>query len=426
MASETRDSEGAIGSVDRRSFLAAGAGTVVAVAGCIGYGGGDGGDDGGVTNGDEHPDKVVIGSNHPLTGPTAYTGTRMDEAIQLAAMLKNEAGGIESMDGAEVRVISEDNQGEQELGSEAAQSLVNDGADVLTGCFSSPTTDDATRVAESEGVPFVISAAADADILQETPLEYVYRPQPSSLRMAENHAEYLPAVAGDHGIDVETAGIFYLDDSYGQSLRDGLREALPGADIDIVEETAINFGQTAETHVTQFRDADPDAIIATTFEDQTVELVRAMQEQDYMPPVFGGVANAAFTNPPALEDMGEIVNGSMTTGYSIDVTSEEAQQIQQRYQEEYDEPLDPASPGMAYGAAQVMIEVFEEAGTNDSEVLNETLQEIEVTDHIMAMPPISFDEDGENENGMAILHQVQDLKPHVVYPPEFAEREPQL
>lgn len=429
MTPETHGSGSSVESIDRRRFLAAaGAGTVVSVAGCIGYGSDDDGDDGddgtATSGGEQHPDEVVIGSNHPLTGPTAYTGTRMDEAIQLAAMLKNEEGGIESMGGAEVRVISEDNQGQQELGSEAAQTLVDDGADILTGCFSSPTTDDATRVAESEGVPFVISAAADADILQETSLEYVYRPQPSSLRMAENHADYLPTVASDHGVDVETVAIFYLDNSYGQSLRDGLREALPAAGIDIVEEAAINFGQTAETQATQFRDADPDAIAATTFEDQTVELVRAMQDQDYMPPILSGVANAAFTNRPALQDMGEIVNGAVTTGYSMNVTSEEAQQIAERYEQEFEEPLDPASPGMAFGAAQVMIEAFEEAGTTDSEALNETLKEIEVTDHIMAMPPITFDEDGENENAMAILHQVQDLSPHVVYPPEFAETDP--
>lgn len=389
---------------------------MLGAAGCIGYGSGGGDDD--------NPDEVVIGSNHPLSGPTAYTGTRMDEAMKLAATMKNEEGGIESMDGAQVTVISEDNQGEQELGSEAAQSLVDDGADVLTGCFSSPVTEDATRIAESEEVPFVISAAADADILRETPLEYVYRPQPSSLRMAENHAQYLVEVAGDNELDVETAGLFYLDNSYGQSIRDGLREALPAEGIEIVEETPISFGQTAETQVTQFRNADPDAIIATSFEGQTVELVRAMQDQNYMPPVFGGVANAAFTNPPALEEMGDIVNGSITTGYSLDVTSDEVQNIQDRYEEEYGEPLDPASPGMAFGAAQVIIEAFEQAGSADSETLKETLDEIEVSDHVMAMPPITFDENGENENAMAVLHQVQELAPHVVYPEEFAERDP--
>jgi len=389
---------------------------MLGAAGCIGYGDGGGEDD--------NPDEVVIGSNHPLTGPTAYNGTRMDEAVKLAATLKNENGGIESMGGAEVRVVSEDNQGEQELGSEAAQSLVDEGADVLTGCFSSPVTEDATRVAESEEVPFVISAAADADILQETPLEYVYRPQPSSLRMAENHAQYLVEVAGNNGIGVETAALFYLDNSYGQSIRDGLREALPAQGIEIVEEAPISFGQTAETQVTQFRDADPDAVVATSFEDQTVELVRAMQDQNYEPPVFGGVANAAFTNPPALEEMGQIANGAITTGYSLDVTREDVRDIQDRFQEEYGEPLDPASPGMAFGAAQVIIETFEQAGSADSETLKETLDEIEVSDHVMAMPPITFDENGENENAMAVLHQVHDLAPQVVYPEEFAESDP--
>lgn len=416
-----------INSTNRRTFLRITGGIAgVGLAGCAGNGDDGTTESGDVVTGSNHPEEVVIGSNYPLTGPTSYVGKRMDEAVRLAAMLKNEAGGIESMGGAEVSVISGDNKGEQELGSEVAQELIDDGAHVTTGCFSSPVTDDATRIAESEGVPFVIVGAADADILRETPLEYVFRPQPTSLRMAKNHADYLPTVAGNHDIDVETAALFYLDNSYGHSIRDGLQKALPDAGIDIVEETPINFGQTAETHVTQFREADPDAIIATAFEDQTVELARSMEEQEYEPPLFTGVANPAFSNPPALEEMGETADGALTTGYSINVVSEEAKEIQQRYQEEFDVPFDPANPGMAFGATQVIIEAFEEAGTPDSEELTATLRNIEVTDHILAMPPVTFDENGENENAMAVLHQAMDQATYVVYPEEYAERDPQL
>lgn len=405
-------------SMDRREFLHyTGLAAVLGTAGCVSTGGNGGSSD---------PDEVVIGSNHPLSGPTAYTGSRMDDAVRLAAMLKNESGGIESMGGADVAVVTEDNKGKQELGSEAARALVDDGADVLTGCFSSPVTDDATRVAESEGVPFVISSAADADILQETSLEYVYRPQPSSDRMSENHAAYLLDIAGDHGIDVETAALFYLDNSYGQSIRDGLREALPRAGIDIVEEAAIAFGATPETQVTKFREADPDTVIATTFESQTVDLVQAMDDQGYRPPLLSGVANAAFTNLAALEEMGDTAEGALATGYSIDVISEEAQAVQQRYEAEFDEPLDPANPGMAFGATQVIIEALERAGTTDRETVNETLEEAEFADHILAMPPVQFDESGENENAMAVLHQVQGRSSSVVYPEAYAETAPHL
>jgi branched-chain amino acid transport system substrate-binding protein len=408
------------GKTARRSFLRyTGAAAGLGLAGCIGYGDSD----------DSDPGTPVIGSNHPLTGPIAYTGERMHQAVELAADIKNEQGGIESMDGAEVEVVKGDNQGQQELGSEVAQQLVDEGASVTTGCFSSPVTEDATRVAESEQTPFVISAAVDARILQETPLEYVYRPQPSSDRMAANHVNMLTDVLaennGEHDIELETAGLFYLDNSYGQSIRNGLRDSLSENGIEVVEEAAINFGQTAETQVTQFRDADPDTIIATTFESQTVELINAMQNQDYWPPLLSGVANAAFANPEAMQDIGDIVNGEWTTGYSVDRSSEHGREIAQRYEEEYGTVMDN-NVGMAYGAAEVIIEAFEQAGTADTEELNETLKDIEVSEHILAMPAISFRDDGENENATANLKQIQDFEPRIVRPDEYSQTEPQF
>lgn len=418
MGRQTGNDSGRLTASTRRRFLTTAGGAVtVGLAGCIGYGSDD--DD------DATAGEVVIGSNHPLTGPIADTGGRMDQAIELAAMRKNEAGGIESMDGADVRVISADNEGQQELGSEAADELVEAGADVLTGCFSSPVTDDATRVAEREQIPFVISAAVDASILQETPLEYVYRPQPSSQRMADDHVEMMVEVTDEHGIDVETAGIFYLDNTYGQSIRNGLQNALPDHGIDIVEEAAIMFGQTPETQVTEFRASDPDALLATTFRNQTEDLVREMEQQEYEPPLFGGVANEALVNPDAIAEMGEFADGALSTGYNLDPFSEHTQDVLDRYQEEFGDPFDN-NVGMAYAAAEVIIAAVEEAGTTDSEELNETLQTIEVTDHILAMPPISFRDDGENENAAAALQQIQDGEAQIVRPAEFAVADPQF
>lgn len=408
--------------LDRRRFVqTTGAMAAIGMAGCLGTGDDDDDDDNDDDT-DSTADELVIGSNHPLTGPIAFTGTRMDQAVELAATIKNEAGGIESLDGAEVTVISGDNQGQQELGSEVAQELVDDGADVLTGCFSSPVTDDATRVAESEGIPFVISSAVDASILQESPLEYVYRPQPSSDRMAADHAEMLTDILAEHDRSIDTAGLFYLDNSYGQSIRDGLREALPDNGVEVVEEAPISFGQTAETHVTQFRDSDPDIIIATTFEDQTAELHRAMAEQDYEPPLMGGVANAAYANPTELADIGESTNGTLSTGYAVDRTDEDSVDILERFQEDYGEPMDE-NVGMAFAATQVIIAAVEAAGSTDPDAINEALMDIEVSDHIMAMPPITFGEDGENEAALAPLQQVQDLEPHIVRPDKFAQRD---
>lgn len=230
---------------NRRRFLKATGASVAALtlAGCAsddaGNGGGSGGDSGGDSGGsggetgtatgtpEQSVDEVVIGSNHPLSGSLAATGVGMSNAIKLAAMRKNEEGGIESLDGAEVTVIEGDNQGAQELGGQVSEELLSEGADVLTGCYSSPVTTAATQVAERQGVPFVISIAAADNILQGRDFNYVYRPQPPARRLASDYADLVPSVIRDGGGTIDTAGLFYINNSYGQAIRTASASSSP-------------------------------------------------------------------------------------------------------------------------------------------------------------------------------------------------------
>ncbi|MEF8786061.1 MAG: ABC transporter substrate-binding protein [Haloarculaceae archaeon] len=405
--------------VSRRSFIkySGAVGVAGALAGC-------GLQDGTSTNGDS-VDEVVIGSNHPLSGSLSNTGERMDQAVKLAAMMKNEDGGIESLDGAEVSVVSGDNEGAQELGGEVAQELIDEGADVLTGCYSSPVTSAATRTAESERIPFVISVSVANSILQDTDLNYAYRPQPSARQMGVDSANLLPQVVRDGGQEIETAGLFYIDISFGQSIRDTLQEELPNNGVEVVAEESIGFGETADTQVTSFRNADPDAIIATTYRAGTIELLSAMDNQNYRPPILAGCSNAAMNDVSALEEMGQTAEGGFATNFALDPTSSRAGDVRSRFEEEYDSGFD-ANVAMTYASTEVILAAIEEAGSADPEDINDTLKEITVEDHVAAMPPITFRDDGENENALAPLFQVQDLQDRVVAPEEFAETEPQF
>jgi branched-chain amino acid transport system substrate-binding protein len=428
---------------NRRRFLKATGASVAALtlAGCASDdagSGGDGGDGGsgdggsgggqGTTTGSTGPsvDEVVIGSNHPLSGSLAATGVGMSNAIKLAAMRKNEEGGIESLDGAEVTVIEGDNQGAQELGGQVSEELLSEGADVLTGCYSSPVTTAATQVAERQGVPFVISIAAADNILQGRDFNYVYRPQPPARRMASDYAELVPPVIRDNGGTVDTAGLFYINNSYGQAIRDSLREFLPQQDVEIVEETAIEFGASdANTQVSRLRSADPDTIIATTYVAGGVLLSQALQDQSYRPPYLTACASATFTDDDAIADIGDFANGVMDNNYALNPTVEKTAAVREQFTANYDQEFS-ASVGMAYTAAEVIIEAIEEAGSADSEDINNALKELQYEDHVSAMGTIEFNDIGENINALAPVNQVQDLAVRVVYPEEYAEASPQV
>jgi branched-chain amino acid transport system substrate-binding protein len=422
----------------RRAFLAAGAtASLVTFAGCTGGDGtatpaGDGTEPPTQTptvtsTSTDYPDEVVIGSVHPFTGSTSYVGDRLHKAIRLAATIKNENGGIQSMDGAEVTVIKGDHKNDPAIGGEVTGELIDRGADILTGTYSSPVTNAATRVSESEGVPFVINISVAASLLQERDLNYVYRAQPNSWSQSAHHIDGLTAVSDQAELDIETVGLFYVDTTYGQAIRDGLERAIEGTDMEVVETATIGFGETADSQVTRFRQADPDALFPTVFTNQMLELVTAMEDQNYWPDVLAACASGGL-NSENFQKMGSVINGALSSGYQIDLTQEKAQRINERYMQTFDTAPMKGNIGMAYTTAEVLIEAFEQAGSADPEVLRRTLDEITVDEHIMAMPPISFTETGENANPLSVMNQVQDLENRVIYPEQYAttEVEPEL
>jgi branched-chain amino acid transport system substrate-binding protein len=410
----------------RRRFLAAGAAaSVAALVGCVGDGSDQGTTDRGTTVGSatpNYPDEVVIGGVHPLTGSTAYVGQRLQNAVELAAKIKNENGGIQSMGGARVKVIQGDHQGDPTVGPEVGRELIEQGADILTGTYSSPVASSLSRVAESKQVPFVIDIGVAASILQERDLNYVYRVQPNSWASPADHIAGLKAVTDNAGIDIRTLGLYHVETNYGQAIRDGLRRAVGDTDLEIIEETSIGFGSTADKQVTSLRQADPDVVVPTAFTNQMVELVSAMQDQNYWPKILAACASGG-TNPETYKKMGTVMNGETTSGYIMDPSNDQVDQINERYMSTYETASLTGNAAIAFTTAEVLIHAFEQAASTDPETVNQTIQNIEYADHIMAMPPISFTENGENANPLSVTSQVQSMSNKIVYPDRHAESE---
>ena len=430
---------------DRRTFIkytgVAGIAGLTGLAGCTsddaGSGGGSGGGQGtdgsgggggqGTTVGNAGgggQDQVVIGSNHPLSGSLAATGGGMHNAIKLAADRKNEAGGIQSLDGAKINVLKGDHQGTQELGGQVTQDLIDKGASVVTGCYSSPVTTAATQVAERRQTPFVITVAAATDVLQGRGFNYVYRPQPPAKKIANDFASLVPKVIRQNGSNVETAGLYYVNNSYGQSIKENLNKFLPENDVEVVAETAVETGaSSANTQVSKLKQADPDTVIATTYVPEGVTLVDAMQNQGYRPPHLTACASATFTDDDAVSDIGEFANGIMDNNYALNPTVDKTKKVRDQFDQRFEQSFS-ATVGMAYTAGEVVIAAIEKAGSTDRKAINEALKSLKYEDHIAAMGPVQFKKNGENKNALAPVNQVQEQSIKVVYPEQFAEAKP--
>jgi branched-chain amino acid transport system substrate-binding protein len=430
----------------RRYIAAVGSGAIAALAGCASDSGGDsettttttdsgGGTTTTTTAGGGGPEEVVIGANHPLSGGLSRAGTAMSKAVRLAAMHINrggivpgfEEGGIPSLGGAELVVETGDNEGSQELGGEVERQLIDAGAVAITGCYSSPVSLSAVQIAEREQVPHVIDVSVANRILQQRQMDYAFRVSPNARKFAQDYAQFTPTFARENDQTYDTAGLVYLDNAFGQSIAETLQNELPNNGVEVLFADAYSFGQSnLNTEATRAKDNDPDALVFTGYGNGGIKMVNALQDVNYRPSLLTGCSTPTFTSEQVISEIGTYANGGLGNNYDFDPTLDWTDKIFADYREEFGDPLQVIHTSMSYTTTVVIAKAIDAAGSTDPPDIQSALTEIQVNQHPAAMGTINFRDDGENENGLAPILQVQDLTPNLVYPEEYAQSGPQF
>jgi branched-chain amino acid transport system substrate-binding protein len=439
----------------RRNYLkTAGAGVAAAgLAGCTGNGGGgggggdgdggsdgDGGDGGGGDtdttsggNGGSAPDEILIGGNHPLSGFLSRAGNAMANGGRLAVKHINEGGvvpgfedgGIPALDGAELAFEAKDNKGEQELGGEVEQELIDAGAKVVTGCYSSPVTLAATQVAERSQIPHVVDVSVADGILQGRDAQYTWRVSPNADRFSQNYAEFMPNLARANDKTYDTASIVYLNNAFGQAIRKHLNNYLPENDVEVVMEDAFEFGQSSmDTEATKVKQTDADAFIFVGYAGGGIRMMNSFQNVNYRPPLMTGCSTPTYTSINAVREIGKFANGGFGNNYDFNYNLDWTDKIFADYRTEFGERLSVIHAVMTYTSVLTIANAIEQAGSADVDDINSALENVQLSEHPGAMGPVEFGDDHENKNGMAPMLNVQNIDPKVVWPKEYAETDP--
>src|SRR4029453_3900980 len=129
------------------------------------------------------PGAGKVGYILPVTGPLAFEAQLALNGILLAVDEINGSGGIKSLGGAKLTLLSGDTQNKVELGKSEAQRLIDQGVVALMGPFSSLVAFSVRQDTEKARTPFLLLAAV-ADNLTEGGLRYTFRMQPNGKAMA--------------------------------------------------------------------------------------------------------------------------------------------------------------------------------------------------------------------------------------------------
>lgn len=231
---ESESSESTIRGVDRRSFLkATGAGaTGVAMAGCLGGGGGDEGSSEG----------LKIGHLAPMSSPLGVGSIR---SANMAASKVNEEG--DGVNGGEVEIVEGDTQASPSEAQSVVEELIQqENVDVLAGVFASEVALTLVDLTAENDVPLIVTGSASPQVTRDNAGEdyerykNVFRVGPiNSDLQAEAMAGYAGYLKDHHDWDQ----LAFLRDNaaWTTSFEEHLPDFLSERGIEIVYESALSI-----------------------------------------------------------------------------------------------------------------------------------------------------------------------------------------
>ena len=370
-------------------------------------------------------ESVTIGSIHPLTGALAGAGIRMDNGAKMAAEEINAAGGISSLGGATLEVLSADSTGAPEVGQSEAVRLIGEGVSALIGAYQSAVTTTIAAVAERDGVALVIDVAV-ADSILDQGYTHVFRLQPNATAMGQYGVQFLAEVAEAAGEEVTTVAYLHEDSGFGASVADAFEAAGAEYGIEVAARIPYPAFEVTDltTEMTQAAAVDPDVVIDTGYYPDGLLAARAAVDLNLDIQGFYGVAQGAYHLPQFTTDFGEDSEFFLNSNYHFDTSDPAVVEVTARFEEAYGEPMDTEAM-LAYQAIYVVADALERAGSADPAAVRDALAETNLADHMMAYPgPIAFDETGETISAQPVLMQVLDNTVTQVWPEALQEAEP--
>lgn len=241
---------------------------------------------------------VRIGAVFPLTGDVASYGRAAQRGIDLGVAEINEAGGI---GGRPIEVLYEDDQNQPGAAINALRKLISvDGVQAVLGSAASSVTLALCPVAR-ENETVLITPISSSPELTTQGGDYFFRVCPSDVIQARLIADWL------HAENFSRVALLYVNNSWGQGLREEFRTDFTAQGGTIVAQEACNEGdRDLRTQIAKLKQSNPDAVYAITYGREGGAFLRQAQELGLSVPVFGA---DVWGSPELRETAGDAATG---------------------------------------------------------------------------------------------------------------------
>jgi branched-chain amino acid transport system substrate-binding protein len=382
---------------------------------------------------------VQLGALFPLSGADASAGLDALHGVELAVQVINgkyadislplaATAGLPHLNGATLKVVSEDTQSDPQTGASDVDRLVNDEhVAAITGAYESAVTQTASQSAERLGVPFV-NGASSAVSLTQGGLKWFFRTGPTDQTFGQSMFDFLDAEK-KAGKQINSIAVIHSNDTYGNGGATITKQLAGTSGYSVAADVSFDTSATdLSSQVLQLRAAKPDAVFVLAYTNQALLLLKAFDQLNYHPPAVLAYG-AGFVDPAFIKGAGASANGVMTrASWSQEIAEKNAaaKAIATLFQQTYNAPMTENS-ARTFTATIVLAQAIDQAGSTDPDKIRQALQAMNLTPDQIIMPwqGVKFDSTGQNSEAAGVVEQLDSGAYHVVFPANAASTQAQ-
>lgn len=245
---------------------------------------------------------LKIGAILPLSGPASYPGEQAKIGISLSVDEINAQGGI---GGREVKVIYEDSQTNPTHGVSVFHKLVEvDKVDMVITALSSVSMAIAPLTAEKE-IPIMGIMVTANDFIHN---DWVFRYYPIARSEVEPIEQFIK------NLNLQKIGVLYLNDEFGLSVFNSLKDALDNDNQTVVGESYDAKESNFQDVILKLQMNNIDSLYLVGFDSHLVKIIKSLKELGFKKTV---ISASPLSLPYARQKISDIDHKIYVTSPSI-------------------------------------------------------------------------------------------------------------
>ena len=365
---------------------------------------------------------IKIASFFNFSGSNADTGILDGDGAQFAADYINNNGGIQSLGGAQIEIITGDTMTDVSQARAVAERVISENPDLVAavGAGGSNYSIAMGSVFEINEIPYVQSGVSAT--IPEQGYTFTFQPVPNTF--GQTQIEFIEYLNENYGYNITKVGIIYEDTDYGLSTAQGNLELAESAGLEVVFNSSFPAnGSDVSSLITNLKASGAEMVLPVAFTQDAKLIFNTMSSMDYYPLILGG--GGGFLYPAFGQELGDAVDGVLSVGSlnwdCATFENEAFADVAQQFEETYGYFMNEHSAA-TFNHVWLIAQALEACGTTDGAALAQAIRDLSME----SLQPgvtnvVDFDEYGANLDAIPVIVQWQldddgQYRPHTVFP----------